>query len=141
MFVEYCEYCQSPPFFDLEVTAQHYLQNHLKLLPITKNDMLIRKAGKFMEFSIEYKHHSNVYDFKNSDKVIGDFIENVARHLSEAEGEFRLICCIVNQSVVELHGRRLYTNSCFTTGIIEGSMNSRVKEYLFNDTKKNLSKR
>ena len=72
------------------------------------------------------------------DKVIGDFIENVARHLFEAEGEFRLICCIVNQSVVELHGRRLYTNSCFTTGITEGSVNSRVKEYLFNNTKKRV---
>ena len=91
-----------------------------------------------MEFNIDYKRHSNVYDFKNPDKVIGDFIENVARHLSEAEGEFRLICCIVNQSVVELHGRGLYTNSCFTTGIIEGSMNSRVKEYLFNNTKKRV---
>ena len=91
-----------------------------------------------MEFNIDYKRHSNVYDFKNPDKVIGDFIENVARHLFEAEGEFRLICCIVNQSVVELHGRGLYTNSCFTTGIIEGSMNSRVKEYLFNNTKKRV---
>ena len=91
-----------------------------------------------MEFNIDYKRHSNVYDFKNPDKVIGDFIENVARHLFEAEGEFRLICCIVNQSVVGLHGRRLYTNSCFTTGIIEGSMNSRVKEYRFNNTKKRV---
>ena len=59
-----------------------------------------------MEFAIDYKRNSNVYDLKNPDKVIGDFIEYVSRHLPETEGEFRLICCIVNQSAVELHGRR-----------------------------------
>lgn len=101
--------------------------------------MLIKKVGdKLMEFGIDYKHNSIVYDLKNPDKVIGDFIEYVSRHLPETEGEFRLICCIVNQSAVELHGRRLYTNACFAIIIIEGSMNSRVKEFLFDNTKKRV---
>ena len=72
-------------------------------------------------------------------KVINDFIENAARLVSSGEnGEFRLICYIVNQSAVELHGRRLYANSCFTTGVIDGPMNNRVKEFLFVNTKKRV---
>ena len=55
MFVGYCEYCKSPPFFDLEVKARHYLRQNLKLLPASKKDMLIRKIeNKFMEFSVDY---------------------------------------------------------------------------------------
>ena len=75
----------------------------------------------------------------NPKKVILEFIENVVRLcILEANGEFRLVFCIINQSVVELHGRRLYTNSCFTTRIVEGDMKSRVKEYLFDNTKKRV---
>ena len=58
---------------------------------------------------------------------------------SGENGEFRLISCIVNQSAVELHGRRLYANSCFTTGVIDDPMNNRVKEFLFANTKKRVS--
>ena len=28
MFVEYCEYCNRPPLFDLRVKAEHYLRKH-----------------------------------------------------------------------------------------------------------------
>ena len=58
--------------------------------------------------------------------------------LSGEIGEFRLVCCIFNQSVVELHSRRLYTNSCFTTRVIESPINNRVKQFLFANTKKRV---
>ena len=35
----------------------------------------------------------------------------------------------------KLHGRRLYTNSCLTTGVIGGPMNNMVKEFLISNTK------
>ena len=53
--------------------------------------------------------------------------------------EFRLVCCIVNQSAVELHGRRLYTNSCFTAVVVHGPMNNRVNKLLFANNKKGSS--
>ena len=117
------------PFFDLEVKARHYLRQNLKLLVASKKDMLIRKIeNKFVEFSVDYNRHSEAYDFMNPNKVILEFIENVVRLcILEANGEFRLVFCIIRQSVVELYGRRLYINSCFTTRIVEGDMNSRVK--------------
>ena len=56
---------------------------------------------------------------------------------SGQNGEFSLICCIDDQSAVELHVTRLYTNSCLTTGLIDGPMNN-IKEFLFSNTKKVL---
>ena len=136
MFVEFCKFCSNPPFFDLKEKVEHYLQEHLRLLTVSKNDILIRKIGdKFIEFSIDYSRHSNLYDFENPNKVIKDFIDTASRYILEVEGELRLICCMVNQSNVETNGRKIYTQACFTTGIIEGSMNNRVKEFLFNNTK------
>ena len=44
----------------------------------------------------------------------------------------------MNQSAIELHGRRLYTNSCFSTGIIEGVFNTRIEEHLFLNTQKRV---
>ena len=82
--------------------------------------------------------HSNLYNFESPNKAIEDFIDTGSRHIPEVDGEFRLICCIVNQSNVETNGRKIYTQDCFTTGIIEGSMNNRVKECLFNNTKKRV---
>ena len=107
----------------MKLKAEHYLRKHVKLLSVTRNNVLIRGVGnKFIEFSIDYTRHGRVYDFKEPDKVVNDFI--------------RLLCCMVNQSAVKLLGRRLYTNSCFTTGVIDSPMNSRVKEFLFPNTKK-----
>ena len=53
--VEYCEYCNSTLFFDLKLKAEHYLRKHLKLLPVGRENLMIRKVGdKFTEFSIDY---------------------------------------------------------------------------------------
>ena len=70
--------------------------------------------------------------------MIGDFIENVGRHIPEVEGEFKLISCIANQTPVEVNGIILYTNASFTTGVTEGVMNNRIKEFLFENTKKRV---
>ena len=87
----------------MKLKAEHYLRKHVKLLSVTRNNFLIRRVGnKFIEVSIDYTRQGRVYDFKEPDKVVNDFI--------------RLLCCMVNQSAVELLGRRLYTNSCFATG-------------------------
>ena len=45
MFVELCKFCSNLPFFDLKEKAEHYLQEHLRLLPVNKNEILIRKIG------------------------------------------------------------------------------------------------
>ena len=67
-------------------------------------------------------------------RVTKDFIENVIFVVPTNEnGEF-------NQSVVELHGRQLCTNSCFTNGVIvDGRKNNRVEEFLFPNTKKGFN--
>ena len=95
MFVEFCKFCSNPPFFDLKEKVEHYLQEHLRLLTVSKNDILIRKIGdKFIEFSIHYLRHSNLYDFENPNKVIEDFIDTASRHILEVEGEFRLFAAL-----------------------------------------------
>ena len=89
---------------------------HVKLLSVTRNNLLIRRVGDtFIEFSTDYTRHGRGYGFKDADMVINDFIENVARPVLSGENdEIRFVCCIANQSAIELHGRRLYTNFCFT---------------------------
>ena len=74
--------------------------------------------------------------FTDPEKIISNFIERVSTELGNREGEFCLISCIVNQSVAQVEGKRLYTNSGFTTGIIQGGMNDRVKDFLYINTKK-----
>ena len=87
--MEYCEYCNSSPFFDLRVKAEHYLCKRLKLLPASANNMLIRRVGEmFMGFSIDYTGHGKIHDFKDPDKIINDFTENVACLVPVANGEF-----------------------------------------------------
>ena len=132
--------CSSPPFFDVKLKTEHYLCKHVKLLSVNSNNLLIQRVGnKFIEFSIDYTWHGKIYNFNNPEKFIDDFIENVAHVVpTNKNGKFRLICCIVNQSAVELHGRQLYTNSCFATGVIDGPMNNRVKVFLFSNTKKRV---
>ena len=92
--------------------------------------MLIRRIGnRFIEFSIDLNRFGKIYGFKNLEKVLNEFIENISREIPDAVGEFHLIFCIVNQSAAEIEGRWIYMNSCFTTGIIENTMNDRVKEF------------
>ena len=111
----------------------------MKLLAVNRDNLIIRKTGdKYIEFSIDYARFEKDYDFKNPEKVLNEFTENVSRVIPDANGEFRLVCCIVNQSAVELYSRRMYTSSYFTTGIIECFMNNRVKEFLFPNTKKKV---
>ena len=78
----------------------------MKLLSVNRKNLLIRRVGnKFIEFSTDYSRHGRIYNFKNLEKVINDFIENVARVVPTNEiGDFRFVCCIVNQSAVELRG-------------------------------------
>ena len=49
-----------------------------------------------------------------------------------------VVFTITNQSVVEIGCRRIFTNAVFTTEIIKGTMNDRVKEFLFLNTKKRV---
>ena len=101
--------------------------------------MIFRRIGnQFIEFSIDYQRFSKVYDFTKSEKIIFDFIENVSRKIPDANGEFCFICCIVNQSAIEIEGRKTYTNSCFTTGIIQGAISDRVKDFLYLNRKKRV---
>ena len=140
MFVEFCEFCNNRPFFDLKLKVKHYLQKHLSLLPVGRNDILIREIGdKFIEFSIDYSCQSKLYDFKNPDKVIEYFIDTASRHIPEVAGEFRLICCIVNQYNVEANGQKIFRHACFNTGIVEGFMNTRIIEFSFNNAIKRVS--
>ena len=109
----------------------------MKLLTVNRDKLIIRKIGeKYIEFSIDNARFDKVYNFKNLEKALNEFIDNVACVIPDASDEFCLVYCIVNQSAIESHGRRLFMNSCFTTGIIEGLMNDRVKEFLFLNPKK-----
>ena len=93
---------------------------------------------KVAVFSIDNARFFNRYDFTDPENIISNFIERVSTELGNIEGEFRLICSIINQSVAQVEGKRLYTNSCFTTGIIQGSMNDRVKDFLYINSKKRV---
>ena len=101
--------------------------------------MIVRRIGnRFIEFSVDYHRFSEVYDFTKPEKIIFDLIENVSSKIPDANCEFHLICCIVNQSTVEIEGRKIYTNSCFTTGNIQGAMSDGVKDFLYLNTKKRV---
>ena len=81
---------------------------------------MIRKIGdKYIEFSIGYSRHDKRYDFKDPEDVLSDFIANVARVIPDANGEFCLVSCIVKQTAVELYGRTVDTNSCFTKELLK----------------------
>ena len=111
----------------------------MKLLSVIRDKLIIRKIGeKYIEFCIDYARFGKVYNFKNSEKVLKEFIDNIAPVIPDASGELRLVCCIVNQSAVESHGRRFFTNSCFTADITENLMNDTVKEFLVLNTKKRV---
>ena len=51
-----------------------------------------------------------------------------------------VVFSITNQSAVEIGGRYIFTNAVFTTGIIQGTRNDRVKDFLFLKTKKRESR-
>ena len=35
MFVKFCKFGSNPPFFDLKEKAKHYIQEHIRLLPVS----------------------------------------------------------------------------------------------------------
>ena len=75
---KYCEYCSNPPFFDAKLKVEHYLHKRVKRSYLTRNNLLIQRVGnEFKEFSIDFARHGRIYDFKDPDKVINDFIEIV----------------------------------------------------------------
>ena len=126
-------------FHDNGNKAKHLVKKLLKLFDSNVNDLLIRRVGsRFIEFSIVYACLGSVYNFKDPDSIIRNFINRVSRGLGDREGEFRLVFSITNQSAVEIEGRRIFKNAFFTTGIIQGTMNDRVKKFVFLNTKKRV---
>ena len=138
-FIEKCSYCHVF-LFDAWLKSRHILKKHLKILNTSQvNNMIVRRIGNwFIEFSVDYHRFSKVFEFSNPEKIIFDFIENVSRKIRDANGEFCLICCIVNQSPLEIEGRKIDTNSCFKTSIIQGAMSDRVKDFLYLNTKERV---
>ena len=135
-FMEESEYC-CKTIFDGKLKAEHFLMKHLKLNG-NNNNILIRRIGnRFIEFSIDYDRFKNVYDFFDPDKIIGSFIEAVERKISGEEGEFRTVFSIMNQSAAEIEGKRIYSNTCWSSELVLGRMkDQRVREFLYLNTQK-----
>ena len=138
LFMEECEYC-CKTFFDGKLKAKHFLRKHLKLNG-NNNNILIRRIGnRFIEFSIDYDRFKNLYDFFDPDKIIGSFIEAVARKIPDEEGEFRTVFSIMNQSAAEIEGKRIYSNTFWSSELVLGRMkDQRVREFLYLNTKKRV---
>ena len=128
-------------FHGNRTNAKHLVKKHLKLFESNVNDLFIRRvSSRFIEFSIDYARFGSVYNSKDPDSIVRNFINRVSREQGDREGEFRLVFLITNQSTVEIEGRHIFTNAFFTTGINQGTMNNRVKEFLFLNTKKRVVK-
>ena len=119
--------------------AKHFLRKHLKLNG-NSNNILIRRIGnRFIEFSIDYDRFKNAYDFFDPDKIIGSFIEAVARKIPDEEGEFRTVFSIMNQSTAEIEGKRIYSNIFWSSELVLDRMkDQRVREFLYLNTKKRV---
>ena len=135
-FMEECEYC-CKTFFVGKLKAKHFLRKHLKLNG-NNNNILIRRIGnRYIEFSIDYDRFKNVYDFFDSDKIMGSFIEAVARKIPDEEGEFRTVFSIITQSAAEIEDKRIYSNTFWSSELVLGRMkDQRVREFLYLNTKK-----
>ena len=94
-FMEECECC-GKTFFDGKLKAKDFLRKHLKLNGNNNNILMRRMANRFIEFSIDYDRFKNVHDFFDPDKIIGNFIEAVARKIPDEEGEFGIVFSIMN---------------------------------------------
>ena len=129
---EMCTFCKNK-FLNSRARGGHFLSHHFESSSsLGKEGLIIKQIGsKSLEYSIDYKRFSTEYDFKNP----GKFIRETMTKLEDNEGEFRLVYCTVNQLLVQVERKYLYTNSCFTTSIIQCCFDTRVKEYLFVNTK------
>ena len=124
-------------FFDGKQKSKHYLRKHLKLNG-NNNDFLIRRIGnKFIEFSIDNDRFKNSCDFFTPDKIIASFIEAVANKIPDEEGEFRTVFLIMNQSATQIEGKRIYSNTYWSSEWVLGKMkDQRVREFLYLNMKK-----
>ena len=52
--------------------------------------------------------------------------------------EFKLVSNLMNQSMADIEGRKIYSNKFWTTGAIQGKMDDRVKTFLYANTKKSV---
>ena len=133
--MEGCDYCKKL-FFESGKKARHYLSKHLRPIANPNSSLIIRKIGsKYLEFSINYDKHKNFYDFYTPEKVIRQFIEDVFLKIPNEEGEFKLVSNLMNQSMVDIEGRKIYSNKLWTTGAIQRKMDDRVNEFLYVNTK------
>ena len=128
---EKCSFC-SKVLYDSKSRAWYLLKRHLKLSESGVKDLIIGRVGKkFIEFIFDYSRFSDRYEFTDPKIIISDFIKKVAWKLGNREGEIRFICCIVNQFVAQSERKWLHTNLSFSTGIIQGMMNERVKYFFY----------
>ena len=97
---ETCTFCKKK-FLNSRARGRHLLSCHFeKSSSSEEQGITIKQIGStFLEYSIDYKRFSKQYDFKNPDKIIREFIDNVSAKLEDNEGEFHLVSCIVNQSL------------------------------------------
>ena len=75
------------------------IKENLKILNTSQvNNVIVRRIGNwFIELSVDYHHFPRVYDFTKPENIIFDFIEIILHKIPDANGEFCLICCVVNQ--------------------------------------------
>ena len=134
--MEECQYC-GKTFFDGKLQVKHFLRKHLKLNGNNNNILIRRINNRFIQFSIEYHRFKNVYHFFDPDKIIGSFIETVERKTPDEEGEFRTMFSIMNQSAAETEGKRIYSNTFWSSELVLSSVKDpRVREFLYLNTKK-----
>ena len=126
--MEECEYC-CRTFFDVKLKAKHFLRKHLKLDGNNNNILIQRIGNRFIEFSIDYDRFKNVCDFFDAGKIIGSFIEAVARKTPDEEGEFRTVFSIMNQSAAEIEGKRIYSNTFWRSELVLGRMKDQRERF------------
>ena len=74
-----CDFCNKF-FHDNRTKAKHLVKKHLKLFRSNVNDLLIRRVGsRFLEFGIHYARFGSVYNFKDPDCIIRNFIHSLKR--------------------------------------------------------------
>ena len=72
-------------------------KKHLRLIANPNSNLIVRRIGsKYLKFSINFDRHKKFYDFYTPEKVIRQFIEDVALKIPNEEGEFKLISNLMN---------------------------------------------
>ena len=133
--VQKCGFCSRTSIPEL---IDHDENSHDTTKDNSNNNILIRRIGnRFITFSIDYDPFKNVSDFFDPDKIIGSFIETVARKIPDEEGEFGTMFSIMNQSAAEIEVKRIYSKTFWSNELVLGRMkDQRVREFLYLNTKK-----